>query len=115
MKTFIKSILIVLSLFVTALSLNANGDTDNEPVRQGRPDDLPAREKAIPNILKNDTPAAEKAVPVILNIPWKDYEPASPRGHNPPAWGHKKQKGKGHEIGRGKGHDKHHDDDDSDS
>lgn len=46
----------------------------------GRPDDLPARERAIPRIEETDTPAEDKAIPKILEIPWKDIETASDRG-----------------------------------
>jgi hypothetical protein len=49
----------------------------------GRPDDLPARERAVPTIEDTDTPAEDKAVPVILEIPWKDIETASDRGSRP--------------------------------
>ena len=116
METFTKSLLLCLLCGVVVLPLQAtdkettvdepesDSHMDGTPVRAGRPDDLPAREKAIPNIMKNDTPAVEHAVPVILNIPLKDFEPASPKGHYPP--GHVMGRGKGHEIGKGKGHEK---------
>jgi hypothetical protein len=104
------AILALLSPATQAGDESTNPATGADPgvassaVRQGRPDDLPARERAIPQIEKNDTPATEKAVPVILNIPWKDFEPASPKGHYPP--GHLRQRGKGHQFDKGKGHEK---------
>ena len=116
MKTLTKSVLLALFCVIVVPSLQATDKEttpeepeaesrmDGTPVRAGRPADLPAREKAIPNIMKNDTPAVEHAVPVILNIPWKNFEPASPKGHYPP--GHVMGRGKGHEIGKGKGHEK---------
>lgn len=69
------------------------------PVHKGRPTDNPAKEKALPNV-------SDKAVPVIINLPWKNFEPASPCGKNPPALGHVKRRGKGHHKDKGEGHDK---------
>ena len=44
----------------------------------GRPDDLPARDKAVPVL--EGTPGGDNAIPVIIEIPWQDVEPASDRG-----------------------------------